>query len=117
MVSMLRLFAAVNLASAASAFIAPVSASFAHRQQNNNEFQLHASADPNKDDDNTSSSAPRICVVGGGFGGLNTALALNDLPWPSDMKPAITLLDKKERFVLAAMLNTFFVLLMVDNHG
>ena len=104
MVSMLRLLAAVNLASAVSAFIAPASASFAHRQQNNNEFQLHASADPNKDDDNTSSSAPRICVVGGGFGGLNTALALNDLPWPSDMKPTITLLDKKERFVFLPLL-------------
>ena len=109
MVSMLRLLAAVNLASAVSAFIAPASASFAHRQQflavqNKNEFHPHASADPNKDDDNDSSSAPRICVVGGGFGGLNTALALHDLPWPSDMRPTITLLDKKERFVFLPLL-------------
>ena len=52
----------------------------------------------------SSSAAPRICIVGGGFGGLNAALALNDLPWPENFKPKITLIDKKERFVFLPLL-------------
>lgn len=47
---------------------------------------------------------PKICVVGGGFGGVNTALTLSSLPWPSDRKPAVILLDKKERFVFLPLL-------------
>ena len=43
-------------------------------------------------------------MVGGGFGGLNTALALNDMPWPETFKPTITLMDKKERFVFLPLL-------------
>jgi len=92
----------LTLVAAVSAF-APAPVSLTHLRWHKNEFQLHAAAEPNEDDD-TSSSAPRICIVGGGFGGLNTALALNDLPWPSDMKPTITLLDKKERFVFLPLL-------------
>ena len=96
-------FRLLSLAVAVSAFVPThVSPSTHARRQlgcgKNEAFQLHAHQD------NTSSSAPRICVVGGGFGGLNTALALNDLPWPSDVKPTITLLDKKERFVFLPLL-------------
>ena len=96
-------FRLLSLAAAISAFVPTHVAPSTHARRQvgcakNDAFQLHAHQD------NTSSSAPRICVVGGGFGGLNTALALNDLPWPSDMKPTITLLDKKERFVFLPLL-------------
>lgn len=45
-----------------------------------------------------------ICILGGGFGGLNTALTLSNLPWPNDQKPNITLVDNKERFVFLPLL-------------
>ncbi|RLM54429.1 hypothetical protein C2845_PM10G08490 [Panicum miliaceum] len=32
---------------------------------------------------------PRVCILGGGFGGLYTALRLESLVWPSDKKPQI----------------------------
>ena len=34
---------------------------------------------------------PKVCVVGGGFGGLYTALRLSTLVWPGNSKPEITL--------------------------
>lgn len=40
----------------------------------------------------------RICIIGGGFGGLYTALRLSELPWDSAPKPEITLIDKSDRF-------------------
>lgn len=45
-----------------------------------------------------------ICILGGGFGGLNTALTLSKLPWPVDQRPTITLVDNKERFVFLPLL-------------
>ncbi|CAJ1937745.1 unnamed protein product, partial [Sphenostylis stenocarpa] len=30
---------------------------------------------------------PRVCILGGGFGGLYTALRLESLEWPDDNKP------------------------------
>lgn len=33
---------------------------------------------------------PRICIVGGGFGGLYTALRLESLVWPDDKKPQVS---------------------------
>eukprot|EP00252_Welwitschia_mirabilis_P007826 TRINITY_DN19544_c0_g1_i2.p1 TRINITY_DN19544_c0_g1~~TRINITY_DN19544_c0_g1_i2.p1 ORF type:complete len:434 (+),score=73.00 TRINITY_DN19544_c0_g1_i2:175-1476(+) len=33
------------------------------------------------------SKRPRICILGGGFGGLYTALRLESLMWPSEKKP------------------------------
>lgn len=30
---------------------------------------------------------PRVCILGGGFGGLYTALRLESLVWPDDKKP------------------------------
>ncbi|MEM9090393.1 MAG: NAD(P)/FAD-dependent oxidoreductase [Cyanobacteria bacterium P01_F01_bin.53] len=44
-----------------------------------------------------------ICILGGGFGGLYTALALSKLAW-GDEQPDITLVDKRDRFVFAPLL-------------
>lgn len=33
---------------------------------------------------------PRICILGGGFGGLYTALRLESLVWPDDKKPQVS---------------------------
>lgn len=49
-------------------------------------------------------SRPRICIVGGGFGGLYTALRLDSLTWPADKRPQIILVDQSERFVFKPML-------------
>ena len=46
----------------------------------------------------------RICIVGGGFGGLYTALRLNELPWENNQKPEITLIDKSDRFLFSPLL-------------
>ncbi|XP_073226437.1 alternative NAD(P)H-ubiquinone oxidoreductase C1, chloroplastic/mitochondrial [Cicer arietinum] len=47
---------------------------------------------------------PRICILGGGFGGLYTALRLESLQWPDDKKPQIALVDQSERFVFKPLL-------------
>lgn len=47
---------------------------------------------------------PRICILGGGFGGLYTALRLESLEWPDDKKPQVLLVDQSERFVFKPML-------------
>ncbi len=49
-------------------------------------------------------SAPRICILGGGFGGLYTALRLNQLVWTNDQKPEITLIDRQTNFVFTPLL-------------
>ena len=49
-------------------------------------------------------SAPRICILGGGFGGLYTALRLNQLVWANDQKPEITLIDRQTSFVFTPLL-------------
>jgi demethylphylloquinone reductase len=49
-------------------------------------------------------SGTRICIVGGGFGGLYTALRLNELPWQNENKPEITLIDKSDRFLFSPLL-------------
>lgn len=33
---------------------------------------------------------PRVCILGGGFGGLYTALRLQSLVWPDDKKPQVS---------------------------
>lgn len=35
---------------------------------------------------------PRVCILGGGFGGLYTALRLESLVWPDDKKPQVMFL-------------------------
>lgn len=44
----------------------------------------------------------RICILGGGFGGLYTALQLTQLPWT--VQPEITLIDRNDRFVFSPLL-------------
>ncbi|MBK1988629.1 NAD(P)/FAD-dependent oxidoreductase [Sphaerospermopsis aphanizomenoides BCCUSP55] len=46
----------------------------------------------------------KICILGGGFGGLYTALRLSQLPWESTPKPEIILVDQSDRFVFAPLL-------------
>jgi len=55
---------------------------------------------------------PHIVILGGGFGGINSALTLPTLPWSDSeqgsstttIKPKITLIDKSERFVFLPLL-------------
>ncbi|KAF6140055.1 hypothetical protein GIB67_001796 [Kingdonia uniflora] len=47
---------------------------------------------------------PRVCILGGGFGGLYTALRLESLEWPDDRKPQVLLVDQSDRFVFKPML-------------
>lgn len=49
----------------------------------------------------------RICILGGGFGGLHTALRLSQLPWESDRKPEIILVDRSDRFLFSPLLYEF----------
>ncbi|MEH2416863.1 NAD(P)/FAD-dependent oxidoreductase [Nostoc sp.] len=46
----------------------------------------------------------RICILGGGFGGLYTALRLSQLPWGSTQKPEIVLVDQSDRFLFSPLL-------------
>ncbi|HTL88568.1 MAG TPA: NAD(P)/FAD-dependent oxidoreductase [Leptolyngbya sp.] len=46
----------------------------------------------------------KICILGGGFGGLYTALRLHNLPWTKTEKPEITLVDARDRFVFSPLL-------------
>jgi demethylphylloquinone reductase len=48
------------------------------------------------------SQPSKICILGGGFGGLYTALRLTQMTWPQ--KPEITLVDQRDRFVFAPLL-------------
>jgi demethylphylloquinone reductase len=49
-------------------------------------------------------SVPRICILGGGFGGLNTALRLHQLAWEHGNQPEITLIDRQPNFVFTPLL-------------
>lgn len=46
----------------------------------------------------------RICILGGGFGGLYTALRLSQLPWEGSRPPEIILVDKSDRFLFSPLL-------------
>jgi len=46
----------------------------------------------------------RICILGGGFGGLYTALRLSQLPWEKSQQPEIILVDQSDRFVFMPLL-------------
>jgi demethylphylloquinone reductase len=48
------------------------------------------------------SQPAKICILGGGFGGLYTALRLDQMPWTQ--KPEITLVDQRDRFVFSPLL-------------
>ncbi|MDG2991527.1 NAD(P)/FAD-dependent oxidoreductase [Candidatus Synechococcus calcipolaris G9] len=46
----------------------------------------------------------QICILGGGFAGLYTALRLGQLPWDDISQPVITLVDQGDRFVFTPLL-------------
>lgn len=46
----------------------------------------------------------RIVILGGGFGGLYTALRLSQLPWGTQQKPEIVLVDQSDRFLFSPLL-------------
>jgi len=46
----------------------------------------------------------RICILGGGFGGLYTALRLSQLPWEKSEKPEIVLVNQSDRFLFSPLL-------------
>ncbi|MEW5307792.1 MAG: hypothetical protein WDW36_010168 [Sanguina aurantia] len=50
------------------------------------------------------SDAPRVVVLGGGFGGLYTAVKLETLYWPKNKKPQVTLVDQSTQFVFKPLL-------------
>lgn len=45
----------------------------------------------------------RICILGGGFGGLYTALRLSQLPWEKQ-QPEVILVDHNDRFLFSPLL-------------
>ena len=49
-------------------------------------------------------TANHIVILGGGFGGLYTALALSRLPWSKPERPQITLVDRRDRFLFSPLL-------------
>lgn len=46
----------------------------------------------------------RICILGGGFGGLYSALRLSQLPWEKPQRPEIILVDRDDRFLFSPLL-------------
>ncbi|MBE9146021.1 NAD(P)/FAD-dependent oxidoreductase [Planktothrix mougeotii] len=46
----------------------------------------------------------RICILGGGFGGLYTALRLSQLPWEKSQEPEIVLVDQNDHFLFLPLL-------------
>ncbi len=51
-----------------------------------------------------SENSKRVCILGGGFGGLYTALRLNEFPWEDSEKPEIVLVDKNANFLFSPLL-------------
>ena len=51
-----------------------------------------------------SEQALRICILGGGFGGLYTALRLSQFPWTDGHSPEIVLIDKQDHFLFTPLL-------------
>ncbi len=51
-----------------------------------------------------SQESKRICILGGGFGGLYTALRLSEFSWEGSDTPEIVLIDRQDRFVFVPLL-------------
>ncbi|ODG98095.1 hypothetical protein A4S05_10815 [Nostoc sp. KVJ20] len=49
----------------------------------------------------------QIYILGGGFGGLYTALQLDRFSWKTSLKPQIILIDKNDRFLFTPFLYKF----------
>ena len=89
-----------------------------NRQHSNNSYlnyaggasssvRTMATATPNPSSSSstsTDSQNPRVCILGGGFGGLYTAVKLEGLMWPRGTKPHATLIDQAERFSFKPLL-------------
>jgi NADH dehydrogenase len=101
-----------NNLSAASAFVPTLGTSTYTTKSGR-----HALHSTSKNDDSTNHGGstsmkkrPHIVILGGGFGGINTALTLPTLPWwlsdysSTSPPPKITLIDKSERFVFLPLL-------------
>mmetsp|Transcript_6487 Transcript_6487/g.14676 ORF Transcript_6487/g.14676 Transcript_6487/m.14676 type:complete len:601 (+) Transcript_6487:155-1957(+) len=97
---------------AASAF-APTAIRSATKAGRRVMFPTHALHSTNsKDIEKEDTKQPHIVILGGGFGGINTALTLPTLPWADTkrgssgeaIQPKITLIDKSERFVFLPLL-------------
>src|ERR671932_2861406 len=46
----------------------------------------------------------RICILGGGFGGLYTALRLRQMPWEKPQRSEIILVVQNDRFLFSPLL-------------
>jgi len=46
----------------------------------------------------------RICILGGGFGGLYTAIQLDQFPWEPHQRPEIVLVDQRDHFLFLPLL-------------
>lgn len=72
--------------------------------------RVYSTTNSNTNSNEELKKQPHIVVLGGGFGGINTALTLPTLPWTDNNKsnmqqqPKITLIDKSERFVFLPLL-------------
>ncbi len=51
-----------------------------------------------------SEPSPSVVILGGGFGGLQTALRLSQFPWPDDARPKIVLIDQNSHFLFLPLL-------------
>ena len=51
-----------------------------------------------------SESSPSIVILGGGFGGLHTALRLSQFPWTAATRPNIVLVDQNSQFLFSPLL-------------
>ncbi|KAH7284810.1 hypothetical protein KP509_34G071400 [Ceratopteris richardii] len=63
-----------------------------YHEQSETEDPLEADVNPTQKYSWADIKKPRICILGGGFGGLYTALRLESLVWPADKKPQVFLL-------------------------
>jgi demethylphylloquinone reductase len=51
-----------------------------------------------------SESSLSIVILGGGFGGLHTALRLSQFPWADNLRPNIMLVDQNSQFLFSPLL-------------
>jgi demethylphylloquinone reductase len=51
-----------------------------------------------------SESSPSIVILGGGFGGLHTALRVSQFPWTAETRPNIVLVDQNSQFLFSPLL-------------
>eukprot|EP00276_Gloeochaete_wittrockiana_P001563 CAMPEP_0184675146 /NCGR_PEP_ID=MMETSP0308-20130426/87629_1 /TAXON_ID=38269 /ORGANISM="Gloeochaete witrockiana, Strain SAG 46.84" /LENGTH=530 /DNA_ID=CAMNT_0027122821 /DNA_START=77 /DNA_END=1669 /DNA_ORIENTATION=+ len=49
-------------------------------------------------------AGPKVVILGGGFGGLYSAVRLSQYPWARQQTPNVTLVDQNDRFVFSPLL-------------